>query len=171
MHNLTVIENKNARFICGVSGGGHLEFVWHKNGRKIRFEKTPRILDYSADPRTACIGIECTQLSDAGKYQCTFTDKDSGQVLVTSCELIVVPRLKKTKELATKSPPAFVRKLQCELNQTSILIFFCYATKTFRYTISDKIKSFIASIFLIVEVSINSFFFFIHINRNNNNNN
>lgn len=116
LHNLTVIEDRNARFICGVSGGGKIECLWYKDGKKIRFEKTPRILDYSADGRTACIGIECTQASDAGKYTCTFTDKDSSQTLTTSCELIVVPRLKRTKELSEKVPPTFVRKLQCEFN-------------------------------------------------------
>jgi hypothetical protein len=118
LHNMTVIEDRNARFICGVSGGKKLEFVWHKDGKKIRFEKTPRILDYSADPRTACIGIECTQASDAGTYTCTFHDTETDQTLVTSCRLIVVPRLKKTKELGEKVPPTFVRKLQCKFKLT-----------------------------------------------------
>lgn len=116
LHSVTVIEDRNARFICGVSGGSkNIEILWHKDGKKIRFEKTPRILDYSADCRTACIGIECTQASDAGKYTCTFTDKDRNEVLTTSCDLIVVPRFHKTKELSEKVPPTFVRKLQCEL--------------------------------------------------------
>ncbi|CRL00790.1 CLUMA_CG014043, isoform B [Clunio marinus] len=111
LHKMTVIEDKNARFICGVSGGGKLEILWYKNGKKIRFERTPRILDYSKDS-TGCIGIECTQPSDAGIYSCTFTDIDKNESLSTSCELIVVPRIHKTKELAQKVPPTFVRKLQ-----------------------------------------------------------
>lgn len=114
LHSLTVIEDRNARFICGVSGGGKIEILWYKDGKKIRFDKTPRILDYSADTRTACIGIECTQPSDAGKYTCTFTNKDKDETLTTSCDLIVVPRFHKTKELSEKVPPTFVRKLQCE---------------------------------------------------------
>lgn len=118
LHNMTVIEDKNARFICGVNGGTDLDILWYKNGKKIRFEKTPRIQDFAKDGTgaTACIGIECTQPSDAGTYKCIFTDKKRNLTLETSCELIVVPRLHKTKELAAKSPPAFVRKLQCELN-------------------------------------------------------
>lgn len=116
LHNLTVVEDRNARFICGVSGGGTLEITWHKDGKKIRFEKTPRILDYSADPRTACIGIECTQPGDAGTYTCTFTDTERNQSLTTSCKLIVVPRFHVTKELSEKVPPTFVRKLQCKFN-------------------------------------------------------
>lgn len=119
---MTVIEDKNARFICGVSGGGNVEFIWHKDGKKIRFEKTPRILDFSADGRTACIGIECTQPSDAGTYTCTFTDKEKNEVLKTSCQLIVVPRLYKTKELGEKVPPTFVRKLQCKFNESFIRV-------------------------------------------------
>jgi Immunoglobulin I-set domain len=113
LHNMTVIEDKNARFICGVSGGGNLEITWYKNDKKIRFERFPRILDYSRNA-TGCIGIECSQLSDAGTYKCTFTDKEKNETLETSCELIVVPRLYRTKELSRKIPPAFVRKLQCE---------------------------------------------------------
>ena len=123
LHNVTVIEDRNARFICGVSGGGsNIEILWHKDGKKIRFEKTPRILDYSADGRTACIGIECTQASDAGTYTCTFTDKERNQSLVTSCKLIVVPRFHKTKELGEKVPPTFVRKLQCKFINNFVLI-------------------------------------------------
>ena len=116
LYNLTVVEDRNARFICGVSGGGKIEILWHKDGKKIRFEKTPRILDYSADTRTACIGIECTQPSDAGNYTCTFTDTARNQALTTSCQLIVVPRFHKTKELSENIPPTFVRKLQCKFN-------------------------------------------------------
>jgi len=114
LHNMTVIEDRNARFICGVQGGGKLEIKWFKNGKKIRFEKMPRILDYSGEA-TGCIGIECTQPSDAGNYSCTFTDVEKNEVLSTSCDLIVVPRLRATKQLAAKVPPTFVRKLQCEL--------------------------------------------------------
>jgi Immunoglobulin I-set domain len=133
LHTLTVIEDRNARFICGVAGGsGNIEILWHKNDRKIRFEKTPRILDYSADPRTACIGIECTQMSDAGTYQCTFTDKDRNETLVTSCQLIVVPRLKKTKQLAEKVPPTFVRKLQCEFSRE--VFHYAIGTRSFECT-------------------------------------
>lgn len=164
LHNLTVIEDRNARFICGVSGGKTIEFVWHKDGRKIRFEKTPRILDYSADTRTACIGIECTQASDAGKYTCTFTDKATNQVLTTSCQLIVVPRFHKTKELAALVPPTFVRKLQCEFDQ-----FKTFSIKTiaklcnerfFRAQTRFKIKTFNAhnQSFLSL-LTINSFLF------------
>lgn len=131
LHTTTVIEDRNARFICGVSGGGHLEHVWHKDGKKIRFEKTPRIQDYSADPRTACIGIECTQPSDVGTYTCTFTDKDNGQVLKTSCQLIVVPRLHKTKELAQKVPPTFVRKLQCKFKRLTLIRLYETQLKLF----------------------------------------
>jgi len=111
---LTVIEDRNARFICGVSGGGDLEITWYKNDKKIRFERFPRILDYTRNS-TGCIGIECSQMADAGVYKCTFTDKEKGETLTTQCELIVVPRLKRTKELSKKIPPAFVRKLQCKL--------------------------------------------------------
>lgn len=111
---LTVIEDRNARFICGVSGGGDLEILWHKDGKKIRFERFPRILDYTRNS-TGCIGIESTQVKDAGTYTCTFTDKEKNESLTTSCQLIVVPRIKKTKELSQQIPPAFVRKLQCEL--------------------------------------------------------
>lgn len=128
LHNMTVIEDKNARFICGVNGGTDLEILWYKNGKKIRFEKTPRIQDFAKDGTgaTACIGIECTQPADAGTYKCKFTDKKRDLILETSCELIVVPRLHKTKELAAKSPPAFVRKLQCELNLFMMMrSFFC----------------------------------------------
>ncbi|XP_070504254.1 muscle M-line assembly protein unc-89-like [Chironomus tepperi] len=108
---LTVIEDRNARFICGVSGGGDLEITWYKNDKKIRFERFPRILDYTRNS-TGCIGIECSQMADAGVYKCTFTDKEKGETLTTQCELIVVPRIKRTKELSKKIPPAFVRKLQ-----------------------------------------------------------
>lgn len=118
LHTLTVIEDRNARFICGVSGGGKLEITWFKNDKKIRFERTPRILDYSKDA-TGCIGIECTQPGDAGTYTCTFTDVEKNQTLSTSCDLIVVPRIHVTKELAEKVPPTFVRKLQCEFNNLS----------------------------------------------------
>lgn len=116
LHNMTVVEDRNARFICGVRGGKDIEAIWHKDGRKIRFERTPRILDYSCHGATACIGIECTQPSDAGKYTCTFTSKGTNETLVTSCQMIVVPRFHKTKELGEKVPPTFVRKLQCEFN-------------------------------------------------------
>lgn len=133
---MTVIEDKNARFICGVNGGTDLDILWYKNGRKIRFEKTPRIQDFAKDGTgaTACIGIECTQPSDAGTYKCIFTDKKRNLTLETSCELIVVPRLHKTKELAAKSPPAFVRKLQCEL------IFFMTMRSFFRESMEGKSK-------------------------------
>lgn len=111
---LTVIEDRNARFICGVNSGGKVDIKWLKNDRKIRFEKLPRILDYTRNS-TGCIGIECTQMSDAGIYRCEFTDVASGEVLTTQCELIVMPKIKKIKELSQKIPPTFVRKLQCEL--------------------------------------------------------
>jgi hypothetical protein len=123
LHDMTVCEGRNARLICGVQGGKDLEFKWFKNGKKMRFtEKEPRILDYSYDPRTACIGIELTNEKDAGEYKCVFTDKKTQQTLETSCRLIVVPRIKKTKELAAKIPPAFVRKLACK--STSFLYKF-----------------------------------------------
>jgi hypothetical protein len=113
--HMSVIEDRNARFICGVSGGHEkdIEILWFKDGKKIRFERFPRILDYTRN-QTGCIGIECTSLKDAGNYTCTFTDKKTGEVLTTSCELIVVPRIKKTKELSQMIPPTFVRKLQCK---------------------------------------------------------
>lgn len=119
--HMSVIEDRNARFVCGVRGVGHdLDILWHKDGKKIRFERFPRILDYTKDCSTGCIGIECTQMSDAGTYTCTFTDKKTNETLTTSCELIVVPRIHKTKELSQKIPPAFVRKLQCKLNKKII---------------------------------------------------
>lgn len=114
LHDMTVIEGRNARFICGVSGGKDIEFLWYRNGKKIRFEKETRLLDYSYDSRTACIGIELTNEKDAGEYKCVFTDKSNQETLTTTCHLIVVPKLKTTKELAQKIPPAFVRKLQCK---------------------------------------------------------
>lgn len=156
LHNLTVVEDRNARFICGVSGGGNLEILWHKDGKKIRFEKTPRILDYSADPRTACIGIECTQPSDAGTYTCTFTDKDKNESLTTSCQLIVVPRFHKTKELSEMVPPTFVRKLQCKFNY---FMAFHYATNNFERTKKLNLKPFVfKNTFFSNRSSINSSF-------------
>lgn len=114
LHDVTVVEDRNARFICGVNSySKNLEISWFKDDKRIRFKLTPRILDYSR-AATACIGIECTNLSDAGEYKCVFEDKDSGQTLETSCRLIVVPRIKRTKELARRIPPAFVRKLACK---------------------------------------------------------
>ncbi|KAG5676322.1 hypothetical protein PVAND_006168 [Polypedilum vanderplanki] len=107
----TVIEDRNARFICGVTGGGKIDIIWYKDGKKIRFEKQPRILDYTRNS-TGCIGIECTTMKDAGVYTCKFVNTDSGEELSTSCQLIVVPRLKRTKELSKQIPPTFVRKLQ-----------------------------------------------------------
>jgi hypothetical protein len=111
----TVIEDRNARFICGVTGGGNIDILWYKDGKKIRFERFPRILDYTRNS-TGCIGIECTTPKDAGMYTCKFTNTANGEELSTSCQLIVVPRLKRTKELAEMIPPAFVRKLQCKLS-------------------------------------------------------
>lgn len=123
LHDLTIVEDRNARFICGVNSySKNLEIAWFKDDRRIRFKQQPRILDYSR-AATACIGIECTRLDDAGVYRCTFEDKDSGQILETSCNLIVVPKIKKTKELARQIPPAFVRKLACKLNKINFKLY------------------------------------------------
>lgn len=120
LYDLTVIEGRNARLICGVMGGKKIECLWYRNGRKLRFtEKEPRLMDYSYDGRTACIGIECVEPKDAGEYKCIFTDKETGDVLETSCKMIVMPKIKKTKHLAENIPPAFIRKLQCESRQIS----------------------------------------------------
>jgi hypothetical protein len=115
LHTTTVIEGRNARFICGINSySKNLEITWYKNDRKVRFnEKNPRFEDYSRNA-TGCIGIALTELNDAGEYKCVFRDKDTDQTLETSCQLIVVPKIKKTKELSRMIPPAFVRKLQCE---------------------------------------------------------
>lgn len=115
LYTTTVIEGRNARFICGVNSySKNLEITWYKNDRKVRFsEKNPRYEDFSRNA-TGCIGIALTELSDAGEYKCVFRDKDTDQSLETSCQLIVVPKIKKTKELSRMIPPAFVRKLQCE---------------------------------------------------------
>ncbi len=140
LHDTTVIEDRNARFICGVNSySKNLEISWYKDGKKIRFKRMPRVLDYSRNA-TGCIGIECTELSDAGEYKCVFEDKDTGQTLETSCHLIVVPRLKKTKQLAAMIPPAFVRKLACELKKKIISIenrtsSLCNEYKLFRFKI------------------------------------
>lgn len=115
LHDLTVIEGRNARMICGVTGGKTIEHVWYRNGRKLRFnEKEPRLANCSYDGRTAGIGIELVEERDAGEYKVVFTEKETGEELVTSCKMMVVPKLKKTKHAAECIPPAFVRKLQCE---------------------------------------------------------
>lgn len=113
LHNMSVIEDKCARFLCGVRGGTVLDIQWFKNDEKIDFEADPRVQDFSGET-TGCIGIECASTKDAGKYTCKFTDKYKKVSLTTAMELIVVPRIHRTKELAQKSPPTFIRKLQCE---------------------------------------------------------
>lgn len=115
LHTTTIIEGRNARLICGINSySKNLEITWYKNDRKIRFsEKNPRYEDFSRNA-TGCIGIALTELGDAGEYKCVFKDKDTNQMLDTSCQLIVVPKIKKTKELSQMIPPAFVRKLQCK---------------------------------------------------------
>lgn len=114
LHDLTVVEDRNARLICGVNSySKNLEITWFKDGKQIRFKLMHRYLDYSRNA-TGCIGIGCTEMSDAGEYKCVFLDKDTGQTLETSCRLIVVPRIHRTKELARMIPPAFVRKLACK---------------------------------------------------------
>lgn len=117
LHDMTVIEGVNARMICGVTGGRKaVSHAWYKNGVKLRFtEKSdPRIMNYSYDGRTACIGIELVEMKDAGEYKVVFTDKETNEELSTTGKMVVVPKLKKTKHLAATIPPAFVRKLQCE---------------------------------------------------------
>lgn len=117
LHTTTIIEGRNARLICGVNSySKNMEITWTKNDRKIRFtEKNPRYEDFSRNA-TGCIGIALTELSDAGEYKCVFKDKDTEQTLETSCQLIVVPTIKKLKQLSRMIPPAFVRKLQCKSN-------------------------------------------------------
>lgn len=115
LHNTTIIEGRNARLICGVNSySKNMEIIWYKNDRKIRFnEKNPRYEDFSRNA-TGCIGIALTELGDAAEYKCVFRDKDTEQTLETSCQIIVVPKIKKLKELSRMIPPAFVRKLQCK---------------------------------------------------------
>jgi hypothetical protein len=69
LHDLSVVEDRNARFICGVNSySKNLSITWYKDGKPIRFKLQRRILDYSRSA-TACIGIECTELNDAGEYK------------------------------------------------------------------------------------------------------
>lgn len=114
LHDLAVVEGRNARMICGVTGGHGFNIIWKKNGRKLRFkEDVTKIMDFSRET-TGCIGIECVTEADSGEYTCEITDKVTKETLTTSCNLIVVPRLRATKEHAKKIPPTFVRKLQCK---------------------------------------------------------
>jgi hypothetical protein len=118
-----VVEGRNARMICGVTGGHDFKIIWKKNGRKIRFkEDVTKIMDFSRET-TGCLGIECVTAEDAAEYTCEITDKVTNETLITSCKLIVVPRLRKTKEESKKIPPTFVRKLQCKFKNFGTFFF------------------------------------------------
>lgn len=114
LHDVTVIEDKCARLICAVVGGHEFDIEWQKDGKKLRFkEDNVKILNYNRQT-TGCIGIQLACAADAGTYTCTFTDKETKQTLSTSCQVNVVPRVRKIKEASKQTPPTFIRKLQCK---------------------------------------------------------